>query len=470
MDLTAPADAMHSLGTEKWMVCMQESFTRLADLQQALLTAVGMLSQLRVVLVADETQALGDPGEVLPFTVLTAQLQFVRLLMLCRAFKYVVRSFPKLRPKFLPALMGAIIGNNTPLYPVEPFRLPIIPKHMESPCLPVSSDHPFDGDLEELTSKLADAVLNWARTAKEANETLMVALLGFQQRHPSQAARGERVLASLAYAPDCLVYALFFGPLFAIKIHLMALSVFNCEASRAEVTRSLLAKVLVMLQEASPTVMVGLNPRTTAEDSESRANGTDVLPSGPVAETMTTETKPQLIGARHNSSPPPMQSPSVVGRCADILRALLRLWDSRVQYFRNHQSSESSAAARPPPPLSSRPDTTGSHVNDWNSEEGLHILASSLSSLREVGAQHSSILMQPSAMQTDIQATGQPPAAAAVQLANAGAPALPSYQTAVNDISHFTGEFSDLFVSTFGFDSSALWYNSFLYGPVNELN
>lgn len=427
--------------------------------------------------------------------------------MLCRAFKYVFRSFLKLKPSLPAAIIGGVIGHASPLYPVEPFRMPIIPRHSDSSSIPhlSPSDLPseYHGDLGELISKVEDAAINWARAAKEANETLMVTSLSFRLRHPTPAVRSEHVLSPMAYAPDYMAYSLFSGPLYAIKTHLMALSVFKCETSRAEVTRSLLARMLLMLQEASPGVTMVMSPngrtRAMTEDSERQTDGTGTPPNGYSAGATAIGNKPHLANSLHippAPSPPPMKSPSLIGRCADVLCGLLRLWDSRTQDFRNHDSSRSSITVQPPytplaycigvrdrplsvsdqqtqQPTAKRSDVPDPQVNDWNSEEGLHTLASSLSSLREMGAQQASspsaskVLTHPPAAPTNVQ-TGQPPPP--VQFANAGPANLPSDTTIGSGIPHFTGDLGELFGTSFGFDSAAFWDNSFLHSLIDEMN
>ncbi|KAF8317730.1 hypothetical protein DL93DRAFT_2076884 [Clavulina sp. PMI_390] len=400
-ELTASAESVEALGPNMWNTKLHEDFKTLEHIQQSIQTSI----------------ALTEPDEVMPYTVLHLQSQMIKLLMMARAFKSVFKVIPKMRPGMATAIASAVTGNPSATHPLEPSRPSLAAQPEPDSQYVLFSSRTNSRDVH-LGSRIENSALEWARSTKEANESLMVIWLGLRRSYPPRSYHGvvkiDEVFPPMAYSPDYMLGSALFGPSFGIKIHLMAMTLFRVQTLRAELARSLLGRVLRMLQEASPSFHADsriTSPNdlvSTASASPSDTRSPPSIRSGAsgglfTAPPGTVEQDAEVI--------PTLPSPTLVGRAAEVLAAMIDLWDRRTADFKANKlvvpkfsdpPHNWPAEDGPPGTSPSNPDLTpdsskqGSGTSpsepgesekpDWSSEKGLHTLASTLENFKNMGA------------------------------------------------------------------------------------
>lgn len=252
----------------------------------------------------------------------------------------------------------------------------------------LSTDDIDEHDFTEDEMIINGPAEEWARIARESAETLMVSTLALgRQTFVATALPGETVLPLLSYAPEQMACMILFAPTFAIKIQLLSLAIFHCDSVRSDMSRSLIERVRAMFKAAAP--------ESSTSDS--------------------TIPKP-THGALDATTAAPASATTLVGRCGEVLSTLLKLWDARTHENKKRETDHTKP--RGPPLLADvkeicalgiaekeqaqrertnggsraadRPSSTNTQSEGSSDDpEGLHMIASTLSSLRTMGAQHS---------------------------------------------------------------------------------
>lgn len=312
--------------------------------------------------------ALSDPCEALPFTVVNIEAHFLRLKLYCGAFKAARSAWSHNRTTIVMSVVRAITGINLGVDEVDFEASKLSP--------------------DELL--LNDAVTEWGRTAKEAAESLIVSTLALQRLPKVSAHPGEDALAPLAYAPEQLICTTLFGPTFVVKVQLLGVAVYNRNSMRSDMSRSLVERVRDMFREASPP----------SADTASSTTKTQTDAPASAGETADHAVDQPHKDARPDFSTvciipfPPISTPSVpsstvVGRSGEVLTTLMKLWDNRK--IEPGQAKTVSPRREPPNRRSDVPAPRSSSQYDSmtspSDDEGLHMIASTLSSMRTMGAQ-----------------------------------------------------------------------------------
>lgn len=190
------------------------------------------------------------------------------------------------------------------------------------------------------------------------------------------AAPGETILPALSYAPDYIILGIFFGPVYSIKAHLLTITALRVMTPRHETTRSLLDRALAMFREAAPAKDVEPDLVRKREQAVSarmqKATYMDIV-SQSSANPANKQAPPSTgngtagealgisagVGDRMDTDPPHGEnrqlnqkrapsrsnttlsldtqvsaaSATLLGRCGDVLAALIKLWDRRNEEF-----------------------------------------------------------------------------------------------------------------------------------------
>ena len=310
----------------------------------------------------------------------TLQFHFLKLLLLFRSFRTVRRAFPHLAPILASASKGEPPekGGYSPpeLGRSRPISTPL------SPALRAQQNTNSSGAELDTDQLIGDAAVDWIRCSRECSETIMIDSLTLRRlfMNDEPAIPGEKILPALAYVPDYMLCALFFGPIYTVKAHLLSITVLQVLSPRYETTRSLLDRTIDMFREAVPKDQ---DAEKRAEERLRAASYLEIvtqdgvqtisrpLPSGKETVTLPLEEdRPDNKGVPENEDganaprpesatapsapassgpnalaptpapvPAPAPSPSLVGRCADILTALIKLWDARTAEWHANEAT-----------------------------------------------------------------------------------------------------------------------------------
>lgn len=318
-------------------------------------------------------------------TTVTLQFHFLKLLVLFRSFRTVRRTFPHLVPILASANRGDFHekGGYSPpgLGRPHPMPTPL------SPVLRAQQSVNAAGVELETDQLVGDAAVDWIRLSRECSETIMIESLTLRRlfMNDEPAIPGEKILPALAYVPDHMLYALFFGPIYTVKAHLLTITILRIFSPRHETTRSLLDRTIDMFREAVPkdqdaekrakileerlraasyleiitqdgvqTIPQPLPPTKEEKSSppreekpEDNKNDDEMMGKASVPQPESERTAFALAASSSNAlspapapaPPAPAPSTSLVGRCADVLTALIKLWDARTAEWHANEAA-----------------------------------------------------------------------------------------------------------------------------------
>jgi hypothetical protein len=344
-------------------------------------------------------------------TTVTLQFHFLKLLILFRSFRTVRRAFPHLVPILASASKGDFHekGGYSPpgLGRPRPMPTPLTPVLRAQQNMNTAGVNP---DTDQL---VGDTAVDWIRWSRECSETIMIESLTLRRlfMNDEPAIPGEKILPALAYVPDHMLYALFFGPIYTVKAHLLTITILQAFSPRHETTRSLLDRTIDMFREAVPKDQDAekrakvLEERLRAasyleiitedgvqtipqpfREEEKSSPPLDEKPEGNKStgemkeegsalqvESATTSSAPATSSSNAPPPPPPppalalapapapAPSTSLVGRCADVLTALIKLWDARAAEW--HANEAAGLHKRRQPLAFSRENASSSNSN-----------------------------------------------------------------------------------------------------------
>jgi len=324
----------------------------------------------------------------------TLQFHFLKLLLLFRSFRTVRRAFPHLAPILASASKGEL-HEKTGYSPSGLGRSRPVPTPVSPVLHAQQSANAANAELDT-DQLLVEAAVDWIRSSRECSETIMIESLALRRlfMNDEPAILGEKIMPALAYVPDHVLYALSFGPIYTVKAHLLSITILQVLLPRHETTRSLLERTIDMFREAVPKDQDAEKRAKVLEERLRAASHMEITHDGcptvpqslpftadekscpppkeePEDDKSTGETKkdagaPHPESATAASPPTPTAAPastSLVGRCADVLTALGKLWDARTAEW--HANESAGLHRRRQPALSEGLPPPNGHPHSW---------------------------------------------------------------------------------------------------------
>ncbi|KAF8316132.1 hypothetical protein DL93DRAFT_2154934 [Clavulina sp. PMI_390] len=282
-DLCTSGAVIHTSGVTEWARQIKEEFSCIDRLQQELST----------------TSSLAPPAQVVPLAVTVMTGHFLKLNLISRALRTLYRAFPDFRPGVIKRRDSDDSDDESKSH--RPEQIPTEGRTW-SEMLPPSMDE-----------KARQWVHDWGMTTDGHASSVMTTALVLSRHRFEAVVSGEQIMKTMAYAPDYLLCAVLFGATYKMKVSL-AMALHTPANVQAQVNRSILDRVLVMLREA--------------------------------AGEQTTPTSDGLADPPRNSQPSRLTN-ILAGRCAATLSTLLRLSDARAEERKRQAQTQSRDVQHP---------------------------------------------------------------------------------------------------------------------------